>query len=437
MKWRPMNVQLPIFYVLSLVLLSVAYGMWAWEKKWFPAPWVTESIAAWKILTEDEDKKLLNAQPSVEPEAAHAVVVNAERMQPGLTLLTAQDRILKAAVVDARGTAVQEWAIDWQTLWPNATHLPAKKIPKTRPGTQIHGAVLMANGDLVFNFDFLGMMRLNPCNEVVWRLPYRTHHSIHVDADGNLWASGQRNHAKESSDFPSYKPPFIEPTILKISPDGKVLLEKSVMQLLIDNNLEGLLYLQGKTDFAVETTGDTLHLNDVETFDLDTSGAFTKGDIMISLRNVNTVLIFDRDWKLKYRWSSDFVRQHDPDFIDANRISVFDNHFIVNQAGEHASRILIRDFAADTQTTYFEGRLEHSFYSFIMGKHQWLENGNLLISETTNARAFEIDPGGEVVWEYYHRNEKGMPALLEEAQRLPAQFTPEFFEERRRACQAN
>ena len=433
MNFRPLDVLPLFFFGLSVVFFSVAYGMWAWEKQWFPAPWVKEARAAWQMLWENEDEKLVSADAAIQPE--QIPVVKIQRMQPGLTLVTAKARILKAAVVDARGEAVQEWAIDWKTLWPNATHLPEKDIPKSQPGTHIHGAVVMANGDLVFNFEHLGMMRLNPCNEVVWRLPYRTHHSIHVDSDGNLWASGQRDRTEASSDYPNYKPPFIEPTIVKVSPDGELLLEKSVMQLLVDNQLNGLLYLQGTNSFSTETTGDTLHLNDVETFDLSTTGgAFAAGDVMISLRNVNTVLVFDRDWKLKYRWGSDFVRQHDPDFIDADRISLYDNNLIGAPADEQSSRILIRDMAADTQTTYFEGSPESGFFSFIMGKHQWLENGNLLIAETTNARAFELTPDGEVVWEYYHRDEKGKPNLLEEAQRLPALFTPEFFEERRLSC---
>jgi len=431
-----MDVLPPVLFGLSVVFFSVAYGMWAWQNRWFPVPLVKESIVAWNTLMEDEDKKLLNADSATPAEVVP--VVKPDRMQPGLTLITAKDRILKAAVIDAHGEAVQEWAIDWKTLWPKASHLTKKEIPKRRPGTHIHGAVIMENGDLVFNFEHLGMMRLNPCNEVVWRLPYRTHHSIHVDSEGNLWAPGQRNRTKRSGDYPNYKPPYIEPTIVKVSPEGKLLLEKSVMRLLVDNGLRGLLYLQGTNSFSTETTGDTLHLNNVETFDLDSPpGAFAAGDVMISLRNVNTVLIFDRDWKLKYRWSSDFVRQHDPDFIDANRISLYDNHFVGAPAGEQSSRILIRDLSADTQTTYFEGSPESHFYSFIMGKHQWLDNGNLLIAETTNSRAFELSPDREVVWEYYFRDEKGKPNLLEEAYRLPLRFTREFFEGRRQSCQAH
>jgi hypothetical protein len=394
-----------------------------------------EALGTWKEIREDEDKKLITAEETVEEIEP---VVNIALMQPGLTLIAGKGKILKAAVVDAQGNAVQEWAIDWQSLWPEASHLPKKDIPKQQPGTHIHGAVLMDNGDLVFNFEHLGMMRLDPCNQVVWRLPYRTHHSIHVDRDGMLWASGQRNHTENSSLYPNYKAPFVEPTIVKVSPEGELLLEQSVMALLAENGLNGLLYLQGKNSFTTETSADTLHLNDVETFDFDTpAGAFSEGDIMISLRNINTVLVFDSDWKLKHRWSSDFVRQHDPDFIDADSISLYDNNFIGESAADQGSRILIKNLVNGEQSTWFRGTPDSSFFSFIMGKHQWLDNGNVLIAETTSSRAFELTPDREIVWEYYHRNEEGKPDLLEEAQRLPSSFTSEFFEQRRRSCQAD
>ena len=39
---------------------------------------------------------------------------------------------------------------------------------------------------------------------------------ILADADGNLWASAQRDHTEISSEYPNYKPPFIEPMIVKV-----------------------------------------------------------------------------------------------------------------------------------------------------------------------------------------------------------------------------
>jgi hypothetical protein len=61
-----------------------------------------------------------------------------------------------------------------------------------------------------------------------------------------------------------------------------------------------------------------------------------------------------------------------------------------------------------------------------MGKHQWLPNGNLLISESMRGRAFEIDRDGRVVWEYLNVVEDGYAGVLEEVQRLPEPLTAVF-----------
>ena len=62
-----------------------------------------------------------------------------------------------------------------------------------------------------------------------------------------------------------------------------------------------------------------------------------------------------------------------------------------------------------------------------MGKHQWLPNGNLLITESMKGRAFEIDTNGEIVWEYVNIAEEGFSSVLEEAQRINNKFTRDFF----------
>ena len=69
-----------------------------------------------------------------------------------------------------------------------------------------------------------------------------------------------------------------------------------------------------------DVSGDTLHMNDVETFPgYKEEGAFAAGDIMVSLRNINAIVIFsEKDEKVKYACVGEFVRQHDPDFIDGN-----------------------------------------------------------------------------------------------------------------------
>lgn len=91
------------------------------------------------------------------------------------------------------------------------------------------------------------------------------HHSIELDQDGNFWV-------------PSWKHPktlpkkiigdklgengFRDNAIVKLSPEGKILYEKSVTQIFIENDMEYLLFSVGDRVF----TKDPIHLNDIQLY---------------------------------------------------------------------------------------------------------------------------------------------------------------------------
>jgi len=182
--------------------------------------------------------------------------------------------------------------------------------------------------------------------------------------------------------------------------------------------------------------GDTLHLNDVEVFPATMApGFFKPGDVMISLRNIHTVLVFDpATEEVLYRHSGGVVGQHDPDFIDGNRISVFDNAVAWGKDAVRESRIIILSPGEEDSETevYLQGSDAFPFYTDVMGKHQWLANGNLLVTESTRGRAFEIDADGEIVWQHVNLlDDQGLVGLVDEAQRLPPKFDQAFFEKQR------
>jgi Arylsulfotransferase (ASST) len=427
-------------FIVSLSVLVFAYGYSAHRHHLFPF-WFVESAVhgmskmertvtgkrSWLYIPSQSNQKVTRYDKSKAYDAL------------SMTTSIGENNKMYVRIIDMSGDVVQQWTISWLEIWPDATHIPALFVPKEDPGTHIHGAVIMDNGDVVFNFEHLGLVRLDPCGAVVWRLPYRTHHSIHVDDTGDLWVSGQIDHTSADPAIENYQPPFIEPTLLKVSPDGQILVEKSVMSLLKENNLHSLLYMTISDELTIQTKGDTLHLNDIEVFPAHMpEGVFKHGDIMISLRNINTILVFDPvDWKVRYKSTGSFLRQHDPDFIDGNTFSIYDNNSI-NRAGiGRQSRILIESAQTGTSTAYFTGSKEKPFFSYVMGKHQWLPNGNLLITDTLAARAFELDRQGDIVWEYTNTLGDGYAGIVEEVSRLPPDRTAAFFSESRVACEVN
>jgi len=362
-------------------------------------------------------------------------IINTPRAFNGLNLVTrvTSDLRLSADILDMEGRRLHSWDLDWFHIWPNPDHLPMEHVPTLRPATHIHGALILENSDLVFNFEHLGLVRIDRNGNIVWRLPYRTHHAIHRHDDGNLWVTGQRRRTNGNPLFPLRKPPFDEYTLLEVSPGGNIIGEWSVSDILAENGRGGLLFA-GPPEPSLYVLDDRIHLNDVEPFPSTMAeGFFTSGDILVSLRNVNTVFVFNRHTgKLKYISTGMFIRQHDPDFIDGNTFSVFDNN-AVPMGGPSHSRIVVVSLPEDKAEVFFEGSPQNPFFTAIMGKHQWLPNGNLLITESVAGRAFEISPQGETVWQYINYVDAGIVALVEEVQRLPAE-TRQWFPDRERSA---
>lgn len=428
-----------IFLLFATLIAAFSYGVAAQRYRLFPFKLFAEAEEAvnWTVLKGANQRAwYYHENPLIEPllwpDAPADGPLNL------VTGMTSNDQI-SILLVDMAGQIRNEWRIDWFDIWPDVTHVPEKAKPRSKPGTHIHGIAMLPGGDVVFNFEQLGLVRLTPCGEVVWKLPYRTHHSVFVDEEGFLWVSGQRTHEQPVAHLPGHQPLFVEPTVLKVSVDAEILEEISVLDVLLANDMRAYMYLVTKGwNAGLSVTGDTLHLNDVEVFQPSMpEGIFRHGDIMISLRNVSTVLVFDPDTlKIRFIKTGGFVRQHDPDFIDGNTFSVFDNnHYTSEPDHEGKSRILIVDARTGSTDIWYEGTPEEPFYSNIMGKHQWLDDGHMLITASINGRGFELDANKNIVWEYVNSVDDGWVGEVEEVRRLDPAFTPLFTQSQAERCE--
>ena len=422
-----------IMFILSLCGISFMYGFFSNRNKIFPYS---------QIKKIGKDVKSLFAKkwyymPTVEEEMVSVNRPGAWQ-SPTLVVSIDKDDALVGKIIDIDGNIIHRWDLDWFRIWPDATHVPKDKMPKSKPGTIIHGVVLMNDGSLIFNYENLGMVRINACGEVMWRLPRFTHHSIFRDSDtGILWVCSEIYHEKRSEKYPNYIPPFTESTVLQVTENGKVLDELSILDLLHDNNLEGLMYLGTLENYDTRISGDLMHLNDVEPFPAGINeGFFNRGDVMVSLRNINTIVVYDDSTKnVKNVTIGSFVRQHDPDFIDGNTISIFDNHNTGSHQKGKQSRILIKEFDKDSTYTFYSGSEKSPFNTNILGKHQWLKNGHVLITEAKKGRAFEVDDKGTIFWQYNNLTGEGQTGAVFEAFRIPRKFSKEFFEKKMKECQ--
>ena len=427
-----------ILFGFSISILIFSYGIIVAKYKIFPYSYLETAIQVGKeVKSKSENKK-----PWYYPETDHTKklsIYNEKEADSGLILYSSigENYGIYAKIIDRKGQLVHEWNLDWFENWPDPTHLNEKEKPKSKPGTNIHGMILLENGDLIFNYEYLGLVRIDVCGNIVWKLPMRTHHSIWRDEYDNLWIPRVKYIEDTLYEYPNFNPPVELNTILKVSLEGEVLDEIDLVDLFERNNLQGLLYLSTNIDWKdIKVTGDIFHMNDVEIFPSSIDeGLFKAGDIMVSICNMNAIIVFNgKDLTVRYMTIGGTVRQHDPDFIDGNTISIFDNNNGFTNDHSHRSRILIVSADNNKYHVAYSGDKENPFYSLALGDHQWLPNGNILITETLTGRIFEVDTSGKIVWEFINLVGDGYAGEVEVAIRLSEQFTRSFFEQRVQEC---
>jgi hypothetical protein len=434
LRWFMLKNWDKLLFGIGLLVLIYSYGLATIQFRIFPYTLLKEAKVAaldwganWATYTRMEPVKFL--RPAVHQ--GNGLVRNISgRTQPGVTLITGlRNNHVALWLLDSDGSVIHEWQADFTRLWPNPTHIEGYPYPTHNEwDTHIHGALLFPNGDVIFNFEYLGMIRLDKCGKVVWRLPYMTHHSLYLAEDGTIWATGRKFHRKNDK-FPGMIPNFWEPTAIQVSGDGKILREISILQIIYRNGPEILR-------FSALFTGDWDHTNDVEVFETGNGGSsplFKPGDLLVSLHDLHLVFVFDpATSRIKWMSSGPWLHQHDPDFLPDGTISVFDNRNLWGHSEDEpmgglnpqfsGSRILKINPVDNRYQVIYEGTPDNPFYTNWMGKHQYLPNGNILITQSEAGRAFEIDGNGEIVWEYINRYSKDQIAIIEQADRYPASY---------------
>jgi hypothetical protein len=350
-----------------------------------------------------------------------------DAVAPGLTFLGSFfDGGNEMRLIRLDGSIVHRWPVKYFEIFPDPTHLEPGRMPQSEWNVGTHGSLVLPDGSIVFNFESLGTVKLDRCGAVQWTVARQTNHSLERASDGGFWVA-DRPFVRENSPFPLLKPPFAHDKILKISEDGKIVKEMSVLDILFKNDLGALLFSNGLEGIAVPS-GNLLHLNDIEELSAEMAPQFplfSAGDLMLSLRNLNLVLVIDPNAeRVKWHQTGPWIAQHDPDFLPNGRISVFSNNNDNTPDGSllGGSEIIEIDPATRATSIRYGGTPEQKWYSQMMGKHQYLPNGNVLIADAESGRAIEVDPQGEIVWEFINRWDDEYVAEIWGADRYPEDY---------------
>ncbi len=307
-----------------------------------------------------------------------------------------------ALLLDKNWQVVHTWILHERDMSFKMKNPEERKFP--------HGFKILPDGSVLFAFDFgISIQRFDWCGNRLWATRSGIDHSIEPDGEGTVWSVGY--------------PDFISRFNLA---SGKRLRNFKIHKFMGANPSIDILGLR-QNDYNNRWTwakgkGGPWHPNDVEPLLPEMADAFPQfeaGDLLISLRSINLIYVADpKTLKIKWWRMGSWRRQHDPDWQPDGTITVYDNNM-----HRGVSRIVQIDPKDYSTRILFDGRREN-FYTWMRGKHQVLENGNILITSPQQGRVFEVTPGGEVVFEFLnvYNQETHEMLLVSEAVYLPEDF---------------
>ena len=128
--------------------------------------------------------------------------------------------------------------------------------------------------------------------------------------------------------------------------------------------------------------------------------AFNPGNYLISFRHGSMVFIISKDtgkvlWRAVYSEVKDNLEgPHSPHMLPDGNILLYDN-------GRYRGWTRLLLLNPVTLGVVWQYRND-AFFSYSQGFVQQLPNNNMLVTESDKGHVFELDPAGEVVWEWWN-----------------------------------
>ena len=301
---------------------------------------------------------------------------------------------------------IYEWTPDYDQIiklnggqndWPG----------KFKRDLRLYHPLLLADGSLVFSTQLSPLIKIDKNSRLVWAVGGIFHHCVESDIKGNIWVPSLIS----PSEFrPDILYDYDDNAITEVSPGGKIIFQKSVARILVDNGYTALLLGVGPYE------KDLLHLNTIRP--ALTSGRYwQQGDLLISLRNRSTVLLY-RPATNKILWlkTGPWLCQHDVRFVDSTRISIFGNDIVRVFGDERLINGHNEEYVFDFKT----GSVETPFTQFLRkagvstldeGEAQIQKNGDLLVEETNKNRVLK-GTKTSILWQFVERIDSHSLAAL-------------------------
>jgi len=422
-----------ILFIVAMSLLSYLYGVASTRFGLFPYTIVHDAWiggeALQEVLADEFDRKppgSLNLQAEPGRMAGGAPSDRPSGSARDLILMTGGPYMLMpecpelgclAWIMDRAGAIYHAWPVDEAEPWD--------EMAKARGFSQVDDVYpeslhLYDNGDLLVSYQgrdmfpySVGLAKFDENGQLIWKNGTLSHHWFDVGANGMIYAPSHEivdsplaipgtDRALDCEDKKIY-----EDVIVVLAPDGTVARRISVLQALFDSGYGGLVSL-------TQDACDPLHLNDVRLLTEDDAPDYpglSAGDMLVSLRNLNTTAILDSaSARIKWLTSGLTVRQHAPRYLGDNDILIFDN--LGGPQDKGGSRLARIDLASPEASTLFPVAATPPEVNFLSGVAGHIdldaERSRALVSLIMQGRVLEIDlRTGAVLWEYDHVQDVG------------------------------
>jgi hypothetical protein len=266
---------------------------------------------------------------------------------------------------------------------------------------------LMPDGSIIFSSGEGPLVRLNRCNNVEWVIDRHFHHSIHMGPNGNLVVpiiTDLNTSYKALYGPDTHNLSLRDDGFAEVSPEGKILNEWSITQILIQNGYGGLLL--GVAPYETER----IHLNDARPI-LAGDQYVEKGDVMLSMRNLSSIALFrPSTGKIIWLHTGPWLNQHDIDYRGDGKFVLFGNDSLRWNRDDSLRWnrfVSLRGYSTiyqyDMRSSQASELLElkkYGIYSATEGRQQYLPDGSLFIESTDQGVLYLLNRDGSIAWKY-------------------------------------
>jgi hypothetical protein len=246
--------------------------------------------------------------------------------------------------------------------------------------------------------------KIDFCSNLKWTNDEEAfHHSTMLDYEGNILIPGSMNPKSKYVKKYSLKN-YADDSIIKINKDGEILYNKSVTEILIENNIVSNNF--ALNSYVSLNEQDPIHLNDIEPALSDTQ-YWKKGDVFLSLRLQSSIIHYRPSTNKVINYIiGPFAQQHDVDIISDKEISIFNNNnfFVDNEYSE----VVIYNFETKKFRTLFNEQLQkENFKTTSEGLSHIFNDGALMVEEQNHGRIILFNNQGEKEWEFVNKDKNG------------------------------